>query len=220
LRKEQSRPVNDLSAAPGDDWISWRPATNGHHCDPHALFGRLAQQGRHHDSGVIMPPNGQHQQHPTKRVLVNLPVLGHAPTFEITYSVDGDIEIWKDAVRRGGNASRFARSPVRRIAGSPHPFPFWTPTSSASPSREKKFPNKVLARQQAKSLFQTGVYDGPTTFGGARGRARLTESWPGPNFRAHRRVRTTRAAYLGSSHYRGRPMTSGRRSITQFNPFT
>ena len=43
---------------------------------------------------------------------------------------------------------------------------------SASPSREENFPNKVLARQQAKlvrSLFQTGVRDGMTTFGAQGG---------------------------------------------------
>lgn len=53
--------VNELSAAPADDWISWRPM--GIIAMDARFLGtkgeRLAQQGRLHDSGFIWRANGQ-----------------------------------------------------------------------------------------------------------------------------------------------------------------
>ena len=91
-------------------------------------------------------------------------------TLEVTYLADGVINVWKVG-RMGGSCLAFCTFTTQKNRGKSHRFLFWTPTLSARIGFSiagKEFPNKVLARQQAKlvkSLFQTGVRDGLSTFG-------------------------------------------------------
>ena len=148
-------------------------------------------------------------------------------TFDITYSADGDINVWKGAICTVGRGVAMPRGmrvctsqnnrgklPTASFFGLRHRAP-----GSASPSREKKSPNKVLARQQAnllKSLFQGGVRDGLATFGVQRGNVALWNRGRGP-FQGPWKGLNDSGGLSGIIPFRGRPMTPGRRSITQFN---